>query len=211
MLTTISKGREMKMQTANKSKLKALQHRMLVSAVAVTSLFLPLCPLKAQQAAPLPEPEYAATVYWLDSAANKLVPLERKQLNAAAKAKAFGFGGIKATMEVTGPKSQVRFPVGQKLEFVVRAPQDLDPQTLAEIVTLTVKKNHRELTYVESKGVFGLKGAKGQGDASNQPFEAVKYGQSSIKITPAAPLNPGEYAIRAPNQAIVFCFGVDPK
>ena len=51
-------------------------------------------------------------------------------------------------------------------------------------------------------------------------FNASRYGESSLKIAPAQPLAPGEYALKAPGgpgeglmgqgqSAIFYCFDVD--
>jgi hypothetical protein len=165
----------------------------------------------AQEAAKLPEPQYYGTVYWFDSGAAKLTMLDRQKLNSVAKSKAFGYGGVKATLQAQGPKASVRFQSGQKLEFVFQVPPNIDPQTLAEIVTFDAKKDHRELTYMESKGLLGMKGVQGAGDQGDIPFQAAPYTAAAVKISPSEPMKPGEYAVRIQKAPEVFCFGIDPR
>jgi hypothetical protein len=183
---------------------------MLLKRLTVGSIMLIFaCAVSAQDRA-LPEPEYLNTAYVYDAASNKLISLERQNSNPAAKSKALGFGGIKATSEVPGLKSPVRFPADQKLVFVFMAPAGLDPQSLVRIVPLTPKKDHREIVRMQSKGVMGMGGVKSEGDKDDIPFNASKYSETSVQVSPAVPLQPGEYAIGQPYSPSLFCFGIDP-
>lgn len=169
--------------------------------------------IAAAQEAAKPEPEYFGQVYWYDAAANKLNPLQRQKLTLASKTKALGFGGMKAVSQTDGPKSNVRFAAGQGLEFVLQASPTLDPQTLVEIVKFDEKGSHRELTQASSGPIFGGyvgKGGVHQVDKARVPFQVKKYSPTSIEISPAEPLQPGEYGVRSPGGYDVFCFGVDP-
>ena len=170
------------------------------------------CIAAAQEAAK-PEPEYFGQVYWYDAAANKLNSLQRQKLTLASKTKALGFGGMKAVSQTDGPKSNVRFTAGQGLAFVLQASPTVDPQTLVEIVRFDQKGNHRELTQAESGPIFGGYIGKGGGhqvDKARVPFHVKKYSAASIEISPAEPLQPGEYGVRSPGSYDVFCFGIDP-
>jgi hypothetical protein len=170
------------------------------------------CVAGAQEAAK-PEPEYFGTVYRYDAAANKLNPLQRQKLTLASKTKALGFGGMKGVYQTDSPRSDVRFTAGQGLEFVLQASPSLDPQSQIELVRFNVKGKHRELIMAESGPIFGGyigKGGVHQVDKYHVPFQAKKYSASSIEISPAEPLQPGEYAARSPNALDVFCFGIDP-
>jgi hypothetical protein len=121
-----------------------------------------------------PEPEYLNVAYLYDNTVNKLISLERQQARPAAKVKALGFGGIKGSSEITGIKSPVRFPADQKLVFVFKAPANLDPQSLVEIVRLTPNKDHREILRLQSKGFMGLGGVKSEADKADVPFNSAK-------------------------------------
>jgi hypothetical protein len=170
------------------------------------------CIAGAQEAAK-PEPEYFGQVYRYDAAANKLDSLQRQKLTLASKTKALGFGGMKAVYQTDSPRSDVRFTAGQGLEFVFQASPSLDPQSQIELVRFNVKGKYRELIMGESGPIFGGYIGKGGGhqvDKYHVPFQAKKYSASSIEISPAEPLQPGEYAVRSPNALDVFCFGIDP-
>jgi hypothetical protein len=59
-----------------------------------------------------------------------------------------------------------------------------------------------------------LKPLERQSDLQSKQLQMVfaKYGQASLKITPASPLAPGEYAIAAQTrdqQPTAYCFGID--
>lgn len=157
-----------------------------------------------------PEPEYLNVAYLYDSASNKLINLERQNARPAAKPKAFGYGGIKGTSEVSGIKSPVRFPADQQLALVFKAPAGLDPQSLVEIVRLTPQKDHREILRLQSKGFMGLGGVKSEADKADVPFNSSKYSETSVQVSPMEPLPPGEYAIHQPGNPTLFCFGIDP-
>ncbi len=170
------------------------------------------CIARAQEAAK-PEPEYFGQVYWYDAAANKLNPSQRQKLTMASKTRALGFGGMKAVSQTDGSKSNVRFKAGQGLEFVLQASPNLDPQTLVEIVRFDQKGNHRELTMAVSGVLYGGLVGKGGGhqvDNARVSFQVKKYSASAIEISPAEPLQPGEYGVRSPGSYDVFCFGIDP-
>ena len=156
-----------------------------------------------------PEPEFSNVAYVYDSASGKLVNLERENARPAAKPKALGYGGIKSTAEIPGSKSPARFPADRKLVFVFKAPPGVDPQSLVEIVHLTSQKDHREVLRLQSRGFMGLGGVKSEEDKSLVPFEAGKYSDTSVQVSPAEPLAPGEYAIHQPANPTVFCFGID--
>ena len=163
---------------------------------------------RERQSAGQPEPEYQGTVYWLDNKTNKLVTLERQKVNIAIKVKALGYGGGKSLLEVTGSQSPIRFKSDETPEFVFQASQNVDPLTLAQIVVFTVRKGHRELLMVQSKGLLGFGGVKSEVDKATVPFRASKYNESSIKISPITPLAPGEYGVRFMGMD-VYCFGVE--
>jgi hypothetical protein len=157
----------------------------------------------------LPEPEFHGTVYWLDRDNNKLNALEREKTEAVVKVRPLAGG--KGMLEVEGTRSPIRFAATGKPEFVFQAEQNVDPQGLAQILTFTIKKGHRELITVQTHGFMGLGGKRiGQEAKDSVSFQASKYNESSITITPTMPLPPGEYGIRLAFSAMeIFCFGVD--
>src|SRR5207244_3640917 len=125
---------------------------------------------------------------------NKLNALERQK--PRARTKMTSFVGGKAMSEVEGDRSPVRFAADSKPEFIFQAPQNFDPLGLAVIVKFTVKKGRREIIRAQTHGFMGLGGASSGGaDKESVSFQASKYNESSIRITPTMPLPPGEYGI----------------
>lgn len=155
------------------------------------------------------EPEFADVFFQLD--AGKLVSLERQTTSIQAKAGGFIVMNMKASWEIPGTKSQIRFHSNQPLDFVVRSPfaqSAVDPSTFYFLRRLNVKKKARELVIMTGHASPG--GATMNNDPAQDalPLIFVRYGDSSLKMT-TGPLPPGEYALSRPYAPIVFCFGVD--
>lgn len=182
---------------------------MLKRIVAMLAV-LPLFTLIAQDAAKVSEPEYIGVVAHLDSAhGGVLAPLERQQPNRATKIKGAGFGGGEASITFDGPKSSTRFKVGEQVEFVVRvnAP-GIEPDSLVNLDVLTVAKDKRVIVTAKVKLFKGSKTLNGQ---TLRALNFSKYGDNSLKFSPAQPLEPGEYVITTKGGSSGFLFGVDPK
>ncbi len=171
---------------------------------------LPFFTLMAQDAKKVQEPEYIGVVFSLDQA-GALVPLERQQSNAAFKTKAGGFGGGQSSIVYKGSKSPVRFKAGQAIQFVVRlnAP-GVEPDSLVNLDVLKVTKNERAIVTVKVKPM-GWGGAKSRKGEDLRPLNFSKYGEQSLKVSPAEPLGPGEYVITTRGGNGAFLFGIDPK
>lgn len=110
-------------------------------------------------------------------------------------------------IEVEGQRSPVRFAPDSRPEFVLGAPRGVDPQGLAQIFSFSVKKGRRELVTTKVNFLRGRLHYGGEEDKASVPFEASRYSESSITITPTMRLPPGEYGIRV--GAAIFCFGVN--
>jgi hypothetical protein len=162
----------------------------------------------AAQSAPVAEPRYVGTAYWLDPAAGKLVALEHQHPSTRTKVKAMGYGGAKSVLSFKGSASPVRLTAEQQV-FVVRLETNgLNPGLMAGLDVLKATKNSREITLV-SAGPMGIGAKTAAGETALQlVFE--KYGENSFKITPASKLPPGEYVIRTrPTGQLGYLFGVD--
>jgi hypothetical protein len=156
-----------------------------------------------------PEPEFANVFFRLD--AGKLIQLERQTPAIQGKASGFIVMSMKASWELPGAKSTVRFRSDQPLDFVVRSPlsaSDVDPSTLYLLRKLEVKKKVRELVVMighASPGGATMNNDPAQGAL---PVSFARYGASSLKIT-TGPLPSGEYVLSQTYAQTVFCFGVD--
>lgn len=164
--------------------------------------------IAAQETKKTQEPEFTGIVYFLDLATGKLIDLERQMPVAKSKVKAFGYGGMSVSLEMSGEKSPVRFKPDQKLAFVVRVvdPRE-DPNGTFGISSYESKKGKRV------KGVIKVKplGLGASTPAATQTLDVkfARYGGSSMTMEILSQLVPGEYCIGHATSKANFCFGVD--
>lgn len=165
----------------------------------------------AQDAPKLTEPDYADSFFFLQTD-NSLKPLERKSVAVSTKIHALGYGGAEVLYDIQDEHSSLRTSASALPPIIVKLENsNTDPANVVSMYPLTVAKGQRQLQMMRSHIFSGAKNTM-QGKLIALSFE--KYGQASVKITPASPLAPGEYAIvvaqSAPTQAVMaFCFGVD--
>jgi hypothetical protein len=155
------------------------------------------------------EPQFADVFFQMDS--GKLIPLERETAVIRGRASGFIVMSMKASWEISGAKSPVRFSSSQPLSFVVRsmlAPSDVDPSTFYFLHKLDIKKKTRELVVMAGRATPGSATMNNDPAQGALPVNFVRYGASSLKMT-TAPLPPGEYALSGPYAQTIFCFGVD--
>jgi hypothetical protein len=194
-----------------------LQHarrlRTAMSALLFVSLFAGYGAFQAdaqQSGTTRQEPDYANSFFYLEVSGG-LKPLEREPLGMVGRAKAFGFGGADVNYQVLGERSPVRFSAGTPIQLVVKLQdRDVDPATLVVLYPLKVDKGKRQLL-ISSVGFLSM---HNKSDMQSKQLQMVftKYGQGSVRITPANPLPPGEYAIAVSGkdqQPTVYCFGID--
>jgi hypothetical protein len=170
---------------------------------------LPFLTLAGQEVKKVQEPEYIGIVFTLDPA-GALSPLERQQPNTQTKVIGMGYGGAKTSIIFKGPTSPVRFKAGQDIQFVVRmnAP-GIDPESLVNLDVLKVSKDHREVVIAKA-GSMGMNSKSTSGE-SQRPLNFSKYGEQSLKLSPAEPLGPGEYVITTKLGQSAFLFGIDAQ
>ena len=85
----------------------------------------------------------------------------------------------------------------------------IDPESLVNLEVLKVSKDHREVVTAKS-GSMGWNSKSTSGE-STRPLNFSKYGERSLKLSPAQPLGPGEYVITTKLEQSAFLFGIDPK
>jgi hypothetical protein len=161
------------------------------------------------QAAPQ-EPQYANSFYYLD-ADGGIKPLEREPVAVGGRVRAFGFGGTSESYQIQNEHSPVRFKAGTPIQLVVKLENhDVDPGTLVVLYSLKPDKGERQLLIAG----MGFMGSHTKSDLATKQLQMTftKYGTDSVKITPANPLTPGEYAVTVRSQGsqpVAYCFGVD--
>jgi hypothetical protein len=164
----------------------------------------------AQDTAKLEEPEYANSFFLLD-AAGSLKPLERKPVGVSGKGRVLVFGQTGVSYEIQNEHSPVRVAAGTPLAIIVKPENhDVDPATQVLLYSLKAAKGKRQLL-ISGVGTLSI---HTKSDLQNKQLQMVfaRYGEASLKITPAIPLAPGEYAITLQNrdqQPTAYCFGVD--
>jgi len=135
------------------------------------------------------EPELIGVVYLQDEA-GKLIPLMRihGQVETPKGPLGIPVGNTHRVFEST--PSTVRVKSGQKLLFVVKLANGIDPGSLY---------------------LLGRKLSKSGDKHPSSPihFNIAKFGQSSYALTPTVDLAPGEYAFYGHGSNDLYCFGVD--
>lgn len=162
-------------------------------AALVGILFL-VSVASAQQVS-LAEPEFTSVFYYLRPAGD-LVELER-QANGTLSLR-----GAHSLYVIPGERSPVRFNGGDPMQFVVRVTEDMKSAAATlQLLRLEPRNGGREL--VTPIGLF-IKPKVGL------EIKVKRYGSSSLRVTPAQKLEPGEYCLSRETILQNFCFGVDP-
>jgi hypothetical protein len=173
--------------------------------------------VQAQNATKVQEPEYINVFFALSPTDGALVPLERQTGAVKGKLRGLGFGGMTASVEVKSEKSSIRFKADLQPSFVVRlASPQTDPSGAVRFFSWQPKKGVRSLVIGEGGGFTAVKVGSGE---SYIEFDAARYGESSVRISPTKPLAPGEYGFGAAlaldaaglsSNYNSFSFGIDP-
>lgn len=175
-------------------------------------IVLAVSSLWADEPQPL-EPDTDNVFFALAHNPDRLIPLERQTATIHTSAKFIGIGATaKSVSEFSPGKSPVRV-TGSTIEFVVRSPlatSSVDFNSFYVLRSLTSKGKKRELVIARSHAYVGVAGGVSNLAEGELPVTITKYGTHSLKITPAKPLAPGEYALsmRAAFQNL-FCFEIE--
>ncbi|MDO9334999.1 MAG: hypothetical protein EON95_08745 [Caulobacteraceae bacterium] len=106
--------------------------------------------------------------------------------------KAMGYGGADVFYELKGAASPTRFKAADALVFSNGEPADVDPQQRFGLFRLATVKNSRRLTTGKVNPLgYGTRNVKNQAAVA---FTATR-GEAGWTISPAAALEPGEYAL----------------
>jgi hypothetical protein len=145
-----------------------------------------------------PEPESIGVFFYLDSSTQTLKRLPKEDWKRHSKA---GWSSVATDLKLDGTSSSFRIPAGAKDIFIFRASEDSAEK--AKLYRFTVKGDRREF----EQGKWKRRDYKPN---PGEPVDISKFGESSYKIVPEAPLEPGEYALfTGDTAAVVFTFGVD--
>jgi uncharacterized protein YcfJ len=143
---------------------------------------------------PVAEPDLIGVMFFQDPSGS-LLSLEQNRGTPRRRAN----GNSQLTYwEMAGARSPVRLKSGQKMLFVIRPANGIDPTTFS-LFPLETKTDNRRT----------------ESDPGNKTapltllFNVTKIGESSYGLAPVQDLAAGEYAFSPKNSDDAYCFGVD--
>jgi hypothetical protein len=140
------------------------------------------------------EPDSIGVFFYLDSSTQTLKRLPKEEF----KRHSGGFASITQSVRVSGDASSFRFAGNDKAAFVFKVFKD-EQAAGAKLFQFNVKGSEREYDLGKWK-------RKDYTPNTGLSVNVAKFGESSYKLTPEAPLSPGEYALTL--GPTVFTFGV---
>ncbi|MBI1789989.1 MAG: SHOCT domain-containing protein [Acidobacteria bacterium] len=162
----------------------------------LASAFLVLWPVWPAQEAPraLPEPEVEGVFYVVNAASGALEPTEKLVAKTAS-------GLMHGSARVVGDRAAMRFEASPTMEFRVKLKPGVKPGRYA-LYRFGTENGARAVSFARERGkVRWLQG-------EHLPFKAEPVGES-YRITPVAPLGPGEYGFSMDRSNDAYLFGVD--
>jgi uncharacterized protein YcfJ len=143
---------------------------------------------------PVAEPDLVGVMFFQDPSGS-LLSLEQNRGTPRRRVS----GNSQLTYwEMAGARSPVRLKSGQKMLFVIRPANGIDPTTFS-LFPLETKTDNRRT----------------ESDPGNKTapltlmFNVTKIGESSYGLAPVQDLAAGEYAFSPKNSDDAYCFGVD--
>jgi hypothetical protein len=141
------------------------------------------------------EPERLGVVYLQDESGG-LQPLERNR--GIERTGGSGARSRGVYWEMAGARFPVRLKSGQKMLFVVRLANGIDPATFSLFPLDTSQDKRRTRPDPRSRN-----------SPLQWPLTITNVGEVSYGLTPANRLPAGEYALSAANSNDAYCFAVD--
>jgi uncharacterized protein YcfJ len=143
---------------------------------------------------PVAEPDLIGVMFFQDPSGS-LLSLEQNR--GIPRRRASGNSQL-TYWEMAGASSPVRLKSGQKMLFVIRLAQGIDPTTFS-------------LFPLETKNDSRRTGSDPRNKAAPMTllFNVTKIGESTYGLSPAQDLAAGEYAFSPKNSDDAYCFGVD--
>lgn len=158
----------------------------------------------------IPEPEFINFIYQFDKSNNKLVDLEKANVEMKMKMKVMGGGG--QSYSIDGGKSPVRLN-GTAKSFMITisgGPMASDPSSSMTLYKLESKKSSRE---APMSSYAGMNMGKKSNSVIELRFKKIKEG--TFEIVVPGNLEKGEYGfvnmngMNSSGKMTVFAFGVD--
>ena len=158
----------------------------------------------------IPEPEFINFIYQFDKTNNKLVDLEKANVEMKMKMKVVG--GSSPSYAIDGSKSPVRLNETAKSFMITISggPMTADPSSSMSLYKLETKKSSREAPMTSYGGMIT---GKKTNNALELRFKKIREGTYEIVV--AGNLEKGEYGfvnmngMNSSGKMTVFAFGVD--
>jgi hypothetical protein len=150
--------------------------------LVVLACLLGVCAAQTEANKPS-EPESIGVFFYLEPATQALKELPKEEYK---KHRGAGWATVTDSVKVSGPVSTFHITSNDKATFVFKATGETAQK--AELYRFTVKDGWREYEIGKWKRRDFLPNA-------GLPLTLAQFGSSSYKVTPQAPLEPGEYAL----------------
>ncbi len=143
---------------------------------------------------PVAEPDLIGVLFFQ----NQFGTLQSLEQNRGIPRRRISGNSQQTYWEMAGASSPVRLKSGQKMLFVIRLADGIDPTTFS-------------LFPLESKNDSRRTGSDPRNKTAPMTlrFDVSKIGESTYSLTPSQDLAAGEYAFSPKNSDDAFCFGVD--
>jgi hypothetical protein len=152
------------------------------------------------------EPTYPNSFYAVGNGI--LIQLEHQTASIRTRMRALpGYASVKVMAEIEPGRSPVR--LATSTTFIVRGRSPIDPATRYELRELKASKHRREFMMTRAHGTLLGGHATSALEEGDVPIRFENYGTDSYRVTPEAPLGPGEYALSLRGLTQLYCFGID--
>ena len=148
----------------------------------------------AEPANTVAEPDLIGVLYF----ENQFGSLQSLEQNRGVPRKRVSGNSQQTYWEMAGASSPVRFKSGQKMLFVIRLENGIDPTTFSLFPLETKNDSRRTGSDPRNKTA-----------PMTLLFNVTKIGESTYSLMPSQDLAAGEYAFSPKNSDAAYCFGVD--
>lgn len=160
----------------------------------------------------LPALDMVNQVYRYNPSANSVAPLEKTAATMKTKTKFLGYGGASVLYTIEGDKSPVRIMAADSAVFLIDAGGNALPDL--SLYMLAVNKGARQATTQKLNGTFKQMGGNIMSGGAIIPINITRAGSSVYRLTPAKPLERGEYffatkPVASASSVDVYAFGID--
>jgi uncharacterized protein YcfJ len=142
----------------------------------------------------VPEPDLIGVLFFQ----NQFGTLQSLEQNRGIPRKRISGSSQQTYWEMAGASSPVRLKSGQKMLFVIRLENGIDPTTFSLFPLETKNDSRRTGSDPRNKTA-----------PMTLQFHVTKIGESTYSLAPSQDLAAGEYAFSPKNSDDAYCFGID--